>query len=1023
MSLAIVHVSDIHISEKSNLILPKAQAIKAAVQPRLPQGARLLLACSGDVAYSGKTQEYDIAKIFVTDLSANLARIPGAQFLGTVIVPGNHDCNFSKEGDARPILLSSVASNLEGTDLNGDSVQQLLKVQSSFFDFENAFCGREIKGLTDSIGWTISYAYPGARVLVRCLNTALFSRLRETGGQLYFPLQAIPLGDGDSDFVVSMFHHPYGWLAPDNSREFRRQIESVSDLVLTGHEHDGDSYTRTSRTGEETGYVEGAALQADTDTGFNLIVVEFPSNTYQVYPFRWTGEMYEPSPSEAHIFTRKQSLICSRFENTPEFLKYLDDVGTGFSYPGRNLTLRDLFVYPELKMASVTSKSQTTIHGAALLSFISQRDNVHIAGAPSSGKTTLARAIYLDLQRDCNLVPILLNGRNLKGSSKDDLEKVLDSAFKEQYRETQLERFRQLDREKKVLLIDDWHAYRAPSKTRKKLLDAAKAVFGKVVLFSDEISLFQLLTDTAEDGSASDAEFCEIKQFGHRLRSELIRKWHGLSTDLDDLEFTSRVSTSENLLDTLVRKGIVPSWPVFILSVLQASSLAVEETASYGSYGHLYEALLTRRMAESSKRRNTLGLKYAYLALVAYELFRADKAVLSESELRKVHASYESEYHVTVDAQELWVELENAHVLIRSGDEFRFRYRYAYYFFVAKYFQLGIGNVEEAHILRARLSYMVRCVHDEDCANILIFYIYLTKDRELIEEMLAVASRIYSEKEPAHLTSDVEFVNSLRSRSPDILIENGDIEKNRDARRSHMDATGDLDERDVRALAKTEYSDDISDVLKIEFAFKSLHVMGQVVKNFPLDLRGDLKLALTRQSYELTLRTLRTYLGAIEANVAEVLSLFDSALRKLEPFSKRTNEEIRDISQTAVVRLTEFAIFGMIKRLSLAVGVVDLKETYHHVRQLAGEDDVPTRLIDLSIKLDHFNRVPISDVEELEHLLRSNITAYTILKLLIAEFLHLFPCDYKTEQRMVELFKFQAHTSKLSEKLVKKLAK
>ena len=449
----------------------------------------------------------------------------------------------------------------------------------------------------------------------------------------------------------------------------------------------------------------------------------------------------------------------------------------------------------------------------------------------------------------------------------------------------------------------------------------------------------------------------------------------------------------------------------------------MEDTASYGSYGHLYEALLTRRMTESSKRRNTLGLKYAYLALVAYELFKSDKVALSESELRKIHTSYECEYHVTIDAQELWAELENAHVLIRSGDEFKFRYRYAYYFFVAKYFQLGIGNVEEAPILRTRLSYMVRCVHDEDCANILIFYIYLTKDRQLIEEMLAVASRIYSEKEPAHLTSDVEFVNSLRSRSPDILIENRDIEKNRDARRSHMDTSGDLEEQDVRALVKTEYRDDISDVLKIEFAFKSLHVMGQVVKNFPLDLKGDLKLALTRQSYELTLRTLRTYLSAIEANVAEVLALFDTALRKLQPFSRKTNEEIRDVSQTAVVRLTEFVIFGMIKRLSLAVGVVDLKETYLQVRQLAGEEDVPTRLIDLSIKLDHFNRVPISDVEELEHLLRSNVTAYTILKLLVAEFLHLFPCDYKTEQRMVELFKFQAHTPKLSEKLVKKLSK
>ena len=225
-------------------------------------------------------------------------------------------------------------------------------------------------------------------------------------------------------------------------------------------------------------------------------------------------------------------------------------------------------------------------------------------------------------------------------------------------------------------------------------------------------------------------------------------------------------------------------------------------------------------------------------------------------------------------------------------------------------------------------------------------------------------------------------------------------------------------------MVKTEYRDDISDVLKIEFAFKSLHVMGQVVKNFPLDLRGRFEACSDTAKLRVNPQDLadisERHRGKCSRGAG---ALFDTALRKLQPFCRKTNEEIRDVSQTAVVRLTEFVIFGMIKRLSLAVGVVRLEETYLQVRQLAGEEDVPTRLIDLSIKLDHFNRVPISDVEELEHLLRSNVTAYTILKLLVAEFLHLFPCDYKTEQRMVELFKFQAHIPKLSEKLVKKLSK
>jgi hypothetical protein len=964
MNLAILQLSDIHISSKEDSVLGRARLIKSAIQPTMPDNCALLVTYTGDIAFSGQGQQYDLAEQFLQEMTTDLKLIPGLHFLGTVIVPGNHDCDFTLAGDARPTLLSSVATNLTSIDLNGESIVQLLKVQKGFFEFEQKISKRSSTFAKEKIGWTSAHVHGNRRILVRCLNTALLSRLKEAPGQLYFPLHAIPDQNDEADFAITIFHHPYGWLNPDNSRELRKQLELISDL-------------------------------------------------------------YQPGKSEARVFTRKQSLVASRFENNAEFARNLNDVGTGFFHPERELSLRDLFVYPELKVASISAKTQSSIQSWKVLPFVEGRDLLQIAGPPTSGKSTLARALYLDLQHEYNLVPILLNGRSLRNSSISGFDRAVEEAFQDQYSSTLFERFRQLDVQRKVVLIDDWHRSPAPNKAKRKILDAARARFGRVILFADDVSLFQLLMDIGGEGAASETEYCEIKQFGFRLRSELIRKWHSVGSELemDDMELTAKISSSENLLDTLVRKGVVPSWPIFILSVLQANSLAVQETASYGSYGHLYEALLTKRMANTGKRRSLLGMKYTYLSLVAYELFRLNREVLTEIELRSVHNVYEREYHVSLDAKELWEEFASAQVLVRSGDEFRFQYRYAYYFFVAKYFQQGIGNAQEASSLRDVLSYMVRCVHNEDCANILVFFIYLTKDRDVIEQMLSVAKQIYSDKPPAHLTSDVEFVNKLRSKSPDVLIERTNIGKDRDEFRSKMDdAAESEDGAPSRSLAKIEYQDGIPDGLKIEFAFKSLQVMGQVVKNFPLDLKGDLKLELTKQGYELTLRTLAVFLNMIEQNMVELVSMFEKALRVLQPYAKKNDEEIREVSHATIVRLTELAIFGMIKRLSLAVGVVDLKETYHKIRETVGEEDIPTRLIDLSLKLDHFGHIPESDVKDLEHRLRANITTYTILKLLIADFLYLFPCDFKTEQRMVELFKFKPHVLNLGEKKVKKLS-
>ena len=53
----------------------------------------------------------------------------------------------------------------------------------------------------------------------------------------------------------------------------------------------------------------------------------------------------------------------------------------------------------------------------------------------------------------------------------------------------------------------------------------------------------------------------------------------------------------------------------------------------------------------------------------------------------------------------------------------------------------------------------------KDYANVVIFYIYLTKDRELIEHILQNATHIYGDLAPCDLDEDVRFLNELRTRS------------------------------------------------------------------------------------------------------------------------------------------------------------------------------------------------------------------------------------------------------------------
>lgn len=321
MKLAILHLSDVHIASAADPVLRRGHSIVAALRAQISGETAVLIVISGDVANSGASSEYELAKQFIGELLDAVGKIPQIALLGSVVVPGNHDCNFRDEGDARPGLMGIVAAGLETYDLAGDSMRQLLGVQTQFFDFEAALSGCE-KPTRERISSRCYFSCNGRVVSVLSLNSALFSRLGEKSGQLYFPLHALTQEDRATDFSLTVFHHPYPWLEAMNGRELRRRVESESDLVLTGHEHDGDSYVRIDRQGEETGYIEGLALQTKGPTGFNIVLVDFETETNQIYRYSWAGDLYQPDPARgvrlrqktiANPRTfRKQPRICAR---------------------------------------------------------------------------------------------------------------------------------------------------------------------------------------------------------------------------------------------------------------------------------------------------------------------------------------------------------------------------------------------------------------------------------------------------------------------------------------------------------------------------------------------------------------------------------------------------------------------------------------------------------------------------------------------------------------------------------------
>ena len=92
------------------------------------------------------------------------------------------------------------------------------------------------------------------------INTAWVSTIHEQQGKLFIPidhLRHIQDWAPTAEIALTMFHHPYNWIEANNAGAFRTILESNSDIILTGHEHEANQYLKDYGGGYKNEYIEG----------------------------------------------------------------------------------------------------------------------------------------------------------------------------------------------------------------------------------------------------------------------------------------------------------------------------------------------------------------------------------------------------------------------------------------------------------------------------------------------------------------------------------------------------------------------------------------------------------------------------------------------------------------------------------------------------------------------------------------------------------------------------------------------
>lgn len=280
--ITLVHLSDIHFSERDNYSqIDLNQHIRRSLLEDLVSYSKdgmvfngLLI--TGDVAFSGQSEEYARAKQWLDELYNKTETSPE----NTYVVPGNHDVDrsFVQPGyglhdshlHLRGISTDDQWDNALTLRVTKDPTCTLLCPFAAYNDFAQGYaCATTRNTLSWSEFLPTSFE-DGTRICLRGLNSALISHEQEERGKLLVSrLQTATLVRDPSIINVIMCHHPPDWLKDRD--QIRDALNSFATIGLFGHEHKARVDGAGSRLDLFAGAVQPSRTEKNWSPTYHLI--------------------------------------------------------------------------------------------------------------------------------------------------------------------------------------------------------------------------------------------------------------------------------------------------------------------------------------------------------------------------------------------------------------------------------------------------------------------------------------------------------------------------------------------------------------------------------------------------------------------------------------------------------------------------------------------------------------------------------------------------------------------------------
>lgn len=1007
MSFCVIHLSDIHLCTEDDIILSRSKCLAKACSSVIPTDANVVIAISGDIAFSGLESQYSFAKRLISEIIEYLKKEKNAD-IDVLLVPGNHDCDFSSGNQSvREALLKSVTP-----DIDEEYYSLISNVQNNYYDFASNY------GIdTSDCVSTKAIQTMNGEVLFVLVNTSWMSVLKEKMDTIIIPNRNHKLiSSNDYKAVFFLLHHPTNWLKSDYKDDFVNYVRKNADVVLVGHEHIKDQY---QKEGEKYSVLcnHGKELQNTKDehsSAFSILRFDDDFQNYTVYEFSWDRNKYSRIDERRVQYHKNFASQFTVFNYNKNTQKFLNDVGIVINHFAKeHVLLQDLYVWPYLKRINYNEESSNSIQIYNNIDEEILGNKLSIITGSSCGKTTFAKMLCLNAskkERCC----LYVDGKKLTSSSIYNIEKELETVFCDEYSKDCLEEFRQLEKKNKIVIVDNFDSIKTNNNRRSIIIDYLINNFNNVVIMMETSLEITSILSSNYIGKLEDLFYYEILPFGNKKRKELISKWYYLGNEIySQEEIERKIDDSATFITSLLGNAttFMPALPVFILGVLQSND-AKTQTYERTKYAVLYESFIFASLSKVSQNFATsasCNIACGVMSFLSFRLLTEKKLTFTKGEFNETIKEIETQKRLDLSSEDILNKMIQAQIVCEDSYErevYHFKYPYIFYYFAGRYISqnLLLDQVQE------QLEYMSSRLFNEIYGNIIVFVCYLSKNKDVINHILLNAYGTLENYEAFDFSKHNPIFNEIHEAVdaliPHYICDNDEVESNNDIALERKDEIGVNDGQvaDVKPEIDDELSDDEREreMASVIAAFKTLEVLGQILQNYPADIDGNDKIGIIDEIHKLGMRSVSALISAIQYVEKDLVDYFvERARTKGQNISR---DEIVMAIKKFVQYLISGTVIGMLHQVAISLNSPYLLNTAEYVFNEDGS--ISSKLVLVDLKLNCLKKLNTREVIQLKELFDDNNERFasSILTSIVGRYLNYNRCDNATRSKLCIAF-------------------